>query len=668
MFTSPTFTGNATFSGTIYSASTITAKSNITSGETGYAGVIGVNRSSDGLRNGYIQSSGASSLTIAQERGTFTSIVLGAGTITTDQPLTVQGGANSFLKLTQESANHPSIQFLDNAGAIQYGTLKAYDFTFGNGTTNFLTLANTTGNATFSGDITVNSGHNYYIAQGDLVYSSNLGYGILSQDLTRAIAIQNSGVTVNDGLTVNGNATFGGSVTVVGANINLTNAYYLASKTVSGTTVAMLGMSATDKISLDPNGYGVVIGNTLQVNGNATFSGSGTFSGAVTTNNYFSSIATGDVVNLKSASSNYSNLVLGVSAGGINYISSSKSGSGAYLPIKFFVSDLEAIAINTDRSTTFSGGVQVNGLLAFGAAGTFILPIAPSGTNPGTIYRDVTVLKYYDSAGSLKTISTTDHTHNYNANVGITSLDASYLTLQSGELTIASSIASQWNSAYTNSHTHSNKTTLDGISAGNITNWGTAYDRSLTSISFANGTLTLNKQDNTELHVSLDGRYLTSSSLNGYATQTWVGENYATASAYGSMNTRVTALELAGYLTSESDPTVPSWAKQSTKPSYTYSEVGAAASSHSHNYNANVGITSLDNSYFSLQSGELTLTTSVITSSTFWWDNLQGKPTLAFGTAYTSNGTIGSIDVTFHYQPITIGSTTVNVLTAINTR
>ena len=31
----------------------------------------------------------------------------------------------------------------------------------------------------------------------------------------------------------------------------------------------------------------------------------------------------------------------------------------------------------------------------------------------------------------------------------------------------------------------------------------------------------------------------------------------------------------AGYLTSETDPTVPSWAKQSTKPSYTASEVGA---------------------------------------------------------------------------------------------
>lgn len=32
----------------------------------------------------------------------------------------------------------------------------------------------------------------------------------------------------------------------------------------------------------------------------------------------------------------------------------------------------------------------------------------------------------------------------------------------------------------------------------------------------------------------------------------------------------------------ESDPTVPSWAKAANKPSYTYSEVGAAAASHTH--------------------------------------------------------------------------------------
>lgn len=47
----------------------------------------------------------------------------------------------------------------------------------------------------------------------------------------------------------------------------------------------------------------------------------------------------------------------------------------------------------------------------------------------------------------------------------------------------------------------------------------------------------------------------------------------------------------AGYLTSytETDPTVPSWAKASTKPTYTYSEVGAASSSHTHGNITNGG-------------------------------------------------------------------------------
>ena len=50
-------------------------------------------------------------------------------------------------------------------------------------------------------------------------------------------------------------------------------------------------------------------------------------------------------------------------------------------------------------------------------------------------------------------------------------------------------------------------------------------------------------------------------SLDGYATQQWVGQQ--------------------GYITAESDPTVPSWAKQSAKPTYTAQEVGALPSSTS---------------------------------------------------------------------------------------
>lgn len=38
----------------------------------------------------------------------------------------------------------------------------------------------------------------------------------------------------------------------------------------------------------------------------------------------------------------------------------------------------------------------------------------------------------------------------------------------------------------------------------------------------------------------------------------------------------------SGFITVETDPTVPSWAKQPSKPGYTYSEVGAAAAGHDH--------------------------------------------------------------------------------------
>ena len=41
------------------------------------------------------------------------------------------------------------------------------------------------------------------------------------------------------------------------------------------------------------------------------------------------------------------------------------------------------------------------------------------------------------------------------------------------------------------------------------------------------------------------------------------------------LSNRVTTLENAGFLTSETDPNVPAWAKATTKPSYTASEVGA---------------------------------------------------------------------------------------------
>lgn len=69
------------------------------------------------------------------------------------------------------------------------------------------------------------------------------------------------------------------------------------------------------------------------------------------------------------------------------------------------------------------------------------------------------------------------------AGYGITdAAKASDLTSHTGNTTvhITADERTNWNSAYSNSHTHSNKTTLDGITSTNVSNWNTAYSNNHT--------------------------------------------------------------------------------------------------------------------------------------------------------------------------------------------
>ena len=89
--------------------------------------------------------------------------------------------------------------------------------------------------------------------------------------------------------------------------------------------------------------------------------------------------------------------------------------------------------------------------------------------------------------------------------------------------------------------------------------------------------------------------------LTGYATESYVNEGLATKQPVGdyALKSEIptdylttipseyitdTELDAKGYLTSytETDPTVPAWAKAPNKPTYTASEVGAASSTHKH--------------------------------------------------------------------------------------
>lgn len=83
---------------------------------------------------------------------------------------------------------------------------------------------------------------------------------------------------------------------------------------------------------------------------------------------------------------------------------------------------------------------------------------------------------------------------------------------------------------------------------------------------------------------------------------------------------------VGNYLTTETDPTVPAWAKQASKPTYTASEIGAAAANHnhdaayapiSHSNDSSIHVTATDKSNWnSKAAGTHTHSASKITSGT----------------------------------------------------
>ena len=115
------------------------------------------------------------------------------------------------------------------------------------------------------------------------------------------------------------------------------------------------------------------------------------------------------------------------------------------------------------------------------------------------------------------------------------------------------------------------------------------------AINFAQGHETLStKNSNNEIATFssdsvLDRKYIASGAVVGAIASlsaVVVDNEYVIAQAFNDQDGRIETLENAGFITgyTETDPTVPSWAKQSSKPTYTASEVGAMATSERGNY------------------------------------------------------------------------------------
>lgn len=189
------------------------------------------------------------------------------------------------------------------------------------------------------------------------------------------------------------------------------------------------------------------------------------------------------------------------------------------------------------------------------------------------------------------------------------------LTDDSTHRVVTDTQISNWGTAYTNNHTHSNKSVLDGIASTDITAWNGKYAKpsgGIPKTDLASAVQTTLSNADTAYgwgnHASAG--YLTSSSLDGYVNEIATGTgNYIsgvsksgkkltftygtlpTTIAWGSVTGKPTTISGYGITDAKIETpsgtsnrkitlgsnnfTIYSWALASAKPSYTFSEIGS---------------------------------------------------------------------------------------------
>lgn len=213
-------------------------------------------------------------------------------------------GNGLFGPIITAQGTNPYFQWNNAAGSrlsyIQHATNLVYNTDVGSHVFN---------QAVTAAGVTVSAGNNVTIAQGELQIQSNLGFGILSSNGSRAIAITNTLVTSNYATTIEGAFTVNNSATIGGlaqgnSGFRIPNGqYYQAIRNSSGAVINMLGFEAgtdnliqvfSDQWKLRNTGTGdaanmVVVG----ASGNMTVTGSTTSTGFIKSGSSDSYLLTG---------------------------------------------------------------------------------------------------------------------------------------------------------------------------------------------------------------------------------------------------------------------------------------------------------------------------------------------------------------------------------------
>jgi hypothetical protein len=138
-----------------------------------------------------------------------------------------------------------------------------------------------------------------------------------------------------------------------------------------------------------------------------------------------------------------------------------------------------SVAVTVPTGLTVTGSpITTNGTIAIALAEYYTIPLA-SDVNKGVAayaWGDHSQAGYLTSAVTSITLKTPTALKVNSANsYTITSSGTFTLSLASGYVIPTQLSINDWNAAATNSHTHSNKTVLDGITSTKVSNWDTAY-------------------------------------------------------------------------------------------------------------------------------------------------------------------------------------------------
>lgn len=168
-----------------------------------------------------------------------------------------------------------------------------------------------------------------------------------------------------------------------------------------------------------------------------------------------------------------------IAAGGVG---SSSGGSGIDLDRVW-----QSLTNNTDKPN-----VKINAAHIPIATAAVIGGVKVDGTTI-TIDANGVISAVGGSSGSVTSVALTVPTGLSVSGSPITSSGTLAITFANGYSIPTTAKQSNWDTAYNNSHSHSNKSTLDGISDSDITNWNAAYgwgDHSGLYLPISGGTLT----------------------------------------------------------------------------------------------------------------------------------------------------------------------------------